>query len=148
MKLKYLLINHKMSNPTGNHGWHIHELPIDQTVSPDLQCLSSWAGPHYDPLNARANLNYATDCSTSNPSRLVMFFTHKLLFHVYTYTSCLFCFVWLLFVFCCLSLCFLSLFSFFFAFPLPSRPHSIFLPPSPTLSLPPPVVRQVIWLAD
>ncbi|CAI8031417.1 hypothetical protein GBAR_LOCUS17832 [Geodia barretti] len=53
---------------SGNHGWHIHELPIDQTVSPDLQCLSSWAGPHYDPLNARANLNYATDCSTSNPS--------------------------------------------------------------------------------
>ena len=57
----------------GEQGWHVHSLPVDQTVSRDEQCLSTWVGPHYDPTGARENVNYKTDCSPSTPQKLVTY---------------------------------------------------------------------------
>ena len=51
----------------GNHNWHVHSQPVDQTVGPDLQCLSNWAGPHYDPFNANTGAGYTAACA-SNPA--------------------------------------------------------------------------------
>lgn len=57
----------------GSHGdsgyaWHVHNLPVDQTLDPAVQCLSSWVGPHYDPFNARSVANYSTTCTPSTPA--------------------------------------------------------------------------------
>lgn len=54
----------------GLHTWHVHTLPIDQTRDPAIQCLSSWAGPHYDPFNARGSLTgaeYQMQCTPQTP---------------------------------------------------------------------------------
>jgi len=53
------------------HNWHVHTLPIDQTRDPAVQCLSIWAGPHYDPFNARppslTDAEYNQNCTQSTP---------------------------------------------------------------------------------
>ncbi len=51
----------------GSHGWHVHNLPVDQTVDPTMQCLSTVVGPHYDPFNANNDSNYNTRCSRTSP---------------------------------------------------------------------------------
>ena len=57
----------------GGHGdsgyaWHVHTLPVDQTLDPAVQCLSSWVGPHYDPFNALSVANYSASCTPSTPA--------------------------------------------------------------------------------
>ena len=59
----------------GGHGhggsgyaWHVHTLPVDQTLDPAVQCLSNWVGPHYDPLNALSVANYSASCTHSTPA--------------------------------------------------------------------------------
>ena len=47
----------------GSHVWHVHELPVDQTVDPDLQCLGPSVGPHYDPFNMNTDEGYAARCA-------------------------------------------------------------------------------------
>lgn len=46
----------------GNHAWHVHELPVDQTADPALQCLGDMVGPHYDPFNRNNDSDYAERC--------------------------------------------------------------------------------------
>ena len=49
----------------GDHGWHIHDFPVDQTVDPAVQCLGGSVGGHYDPLNRSAEPDdpgYADRC--------------------------------------------------------------------------------------
>ena len=68
---------HGHGDTDGGHGhgggsgyaWHIHNLPVDQTLDPAIQCLSSWVGPHYDPLGASSVTNYSTICTPSTPER-------------------------------------------------------------------------------
>jgi Cu/Zn superoxide dismutase len=52
---------------TGEQGWHVHQLPVDQIVPPDQQCLGAWVGPHYDPIGRRANPNYEDECNQNTP---------------------------------------------------------------------------------
>ena len=47
--------------------WHVHHLPVDQTVDPAVQCLNNWVGPHYDPFNARSYANYSMRCTQQTP---------------------------------------------------------------------------------
>ena len=59
-----------MQSLIGLHTWHVHTLPIDQTRDPTIQCLSSWAGPHYDPFDARGSLTdaeYQMQCTSQTP---------------------------------------------------------------------------------
>ena len=51
----------------GGYVWHVHILPIDQTLDPTVQCLSEWVGPHYDPFNARTYANYSMRCTQHTP---------------------------------------------------------------------------------
>lgn len=46
--------------------WHVHRFPVDLTLNPNIRCLSSNVGGHYDPLMAGRNPNYSTDCSPTN----------------------------------------------------------------------------------
>ena len=48
--------------------WHVHNLPLDQTLDPAVQCLGVWVGPHYDPFNARAVANYSEICTPQTPT--------------------------------------------------------------------------------
>ena len=53
---------------SNGYAWHVHTLPVDQTLDPAVQCLSNWVGPHYDPLNARSVANYSASCTLSTPA--------------------------------------------------------------------------------
>ena len=46
----------------GDHGWHVHLLPVDQTLDPAEQCAVVHVGPHYDPFNKSVDGNYSMDC--------------------------------------------------------------------------------------
>ena len=48
--------------------WHVHNLPVDQTLNPAVQCLNAWVGPHYDPFDARSQGNYSTMCTQDTPT--------------------------------------------------------------------------------
>jgi hypothetical protein len=58
---------HGGGHDTKGYAWHVHTLPVDQTLDPAVQCLSSWVGPHYDPFNARSVANYSAACTPSTP---------------------------------------------------------------------------------
>ena len=53
---------------TGGNVWHVHTLPVDQTADPAAQCLSTVAGPHYDPFNANNDSNYRNRCGPETPN--------------------------------------------------------------------------------
>ena len=52
------------------HGWHIHTLPVDMTIDPEIRCSNDQIGGHYDPLMAVEveGDNYMTACE-SNKSK-------------------------------------------------------------------------------
>lgn len=54
-------------------GWHIHTLPVDMTLDPEIRCSNDQIGGHYDPLMAveaaeAEGASYMTVCA-SNISR-------------------------------------------------------------------------------
>ena len=50
---------------SGEHNWHVHWLPVDQTVDPSSQCLGDWVGPHYDPFGANTGDGYSDLCASN-----------------------------------------------------------------------------------
>ena len=57
------------ANLTGfmmNHQWHIHLLPVDNTLPPQERCNNELIGGHFDPFGAISDPNYSQYCSPSN----------------------------------------------------------------------------------
>lgn len=51
---------------TESYPWHVHDYPVRNALLRSYPCSDSEVGGHYDPRNAAANPNYATDCFPGN----------------------------------------------------------------------------------
>ena len=55
-----------LQNVEYHDSWHIHTLPVDLSINPQIRCSDDLIGQPYDPLNAtQSNDNYEANC-TSN----------------------------------------------------------------------------------